>query len=150
MDEQNHEVDAAEAARALEEIGGTRQRVAARVGAPRGYYLRVGVGTAALTVAQAMDDPWRLLVAGLGLVLVLWSMRSYTEATGSWSIATLRETGAWRVWLMIVVMVAALLSAMTTREWAVALVGAAAVLAVVPTLGPRWDADWVRSLERQA
>jgi len=150
MDEKNHEVDAAEAARALEEIGGTRREVATRVGAPSGYYLRVGVGAAALTVSQAMGDPWRLLVAALGLVLVLWSMRSYTEATGSWSMATLRENGAWRAWLMMAVMVAALVSAMLTREWVVALVGAAAILAVVPTLGPRWDADWVRSLERDA
>lgn len=150
MDENKNAIDAAEAARALEEISGTRHAVAARVGAPSGYYLRLGVSTAILVLAQAADDPWRMVGLIVALAVLGWAVRDYRRATGTWTMASLRIPGVWRFWVMAAVMMAALLVAMEARSWIASLGGAAAILAVVPTFGPRWDADWVRSLERDA
>lgn len=150
MDEERHDVDQAEAARALAAISDTRQVVAGRVGSPPGYYLKLGVGTAIITASQPFENSVQTPATLAGVAVVLWAVHSYSKATGTWTMATLREKGAWMAWLMITVMVASMFAAMWSENLTVSLVGAAAILLVVPTLGPRWDAAWVRSLKARA
>ncbi len=146
MDHKQNPMDAAEAARALASITETRHEVAGRVGSPPHYYTKLGVAMALLCLAQAFDTGVRLAISLAALGVLFWATRSYAHRTGTWTMATLREKGAWMAWLMIAVMIAALGAAMVARELAVSLVCGAVVLALVSTLGPRWDAAWVRSL----
>ncbi|MBS4753368.1 hypothetical protein KG112_11200 [Nocardioides sp. zg-ZUI104] len=146
MDEKRHDVEAAEAARALETIAATRHEVAARVGSPPYYYTKVAAAGAILCLAQPLDSRTRFFVTLIALIPLGWAIRSYSRHTGTWTMATLREKGAWMAWLIIGVMLAALTSAMITQNLVVSVVGALVILLVVPVVGPRWDAAWVRSL----
>lgn len=149
MDEQpttHHSVDADEAARALDAIACTRREVARRAGSPAHYYTKLAVATALITGAQPFGTAIEGAAALVGVALILWAVRSYSEHTGNWTMATLREPGAWMAWLIIGVMVAAMTAAMFTSNLVVSLVGAAAILLIVPVFGPKWDAAWVRSL----
>lgn len=146
MDEKRHDVDAAEAARALETIGTTRHEVAARVGSPPHYYTKVAAAAAILCLAQPLDSRTRFFVTLVAMLPLGWAVRSYSRHTGTWTMATLREKGAWMAWLIIGVMLAALTSALITQDLVVSVVGALVILLVVPFVGPRWDAAWVRSL----
>ena len=139
-------IDPAEAAQALESIKGTRQEVASRVGSPPHYYTKLGVAMALLCLAQSFDDVVRLAVSVAALGVLFWATYSYSHRTGTWTMATLREKGAWMAWLMILVIVAALCAAMVARDLTVSIIGAAVVLPLASVLGPRWDAAWVRSL----
>ncbi|QCX26581.1 hypothetical protein [Nocardioides jishulii] len=146
MDEKRHDVDAAEAARALEAIGTTRHQVAARVGSPPHYYTKVAAAAAILCLAQPLDSRTRFFMTLVAILPLAWAVRSYSRHTGTWTMATLREKGAWMAWLIIGVMVAALAAALLTQSLVVSVVGALVILLVVPVVGPRWDAAWVRSL----
>lgn len=136
-----------EAREALDQIAATRRSTAHRVASPQGYYAVAGAGVALVTLGLGLDGwvRWALYVAGLATVL--GAMQWYSKHTGVVTWATLREPGAWRAWLMIVISIAGL---------AVASFGSipAAIAAVVTAmswavLGPAWDADWVRSIEGQ-
>lgn len=149
MNEQ-HDIDAAEAARALDAISGTRREVAGRVGSPPHYYTKLGAGMGLICLAQPLGDVAKILVALVAALLLGWAIGSYVRATGTWTMATLREPGAWMAWLMVAVMIGALAASTFVQVWAVCIPAAAACLAVTWWLGPRWDAAWVRSLADRA
>lgn len=146
MEEKRHDVDAAEAARALGSIDTTRHQVAARVGSPPHYYTKLGASMAVICLAQPLATPAKLVLTVVAFALLLWAIRSYSAATGTWTMATLREPGAWMAWLMIGVMLAAVTASMAVQTWVACIPAAVAALAVTSYLGPRWDAAWVRSL----
>lgn len=150
MEQHPREADAVEAARALDAISGTRREVAGRVGSPAHYYTKLGAGMALICLAQPMGDVAKIVVTLAAAALLGWAIGSYVRATGTWTMATLRESGAWMAWLMIGVMLAALAASTLAQTWAVCVPAAVAALATAWYLGPRWDAAWVRSLEREA
>lgn len=144
MDAQH--MDAQDAARALDAIAATRHGVAERVGSPPHYYTKLGAGMAALCLAQPSPAPVEIALILVAAVLLGWAIRSYSQATGTWTMATLREPGAWMAWLMIGTMVGALALSMFVPVWPVCIPAAAVSLLVTWYLGPKWDAAWVRSL----
>lgn len=139
-------IDPHEAAAALDAISGTRRTVAGRVGSPPHYYTKLGAGMAVLCLAQPLGTGPKLALTLVAVAFVLWAIRSYSVATGTWTMATLREPGAWMAWLMIGTMVGALALSMFIQVWAVCLPAAVAAFVVPWFVGPKWDAAWVRSL----
>ncbi|MFO6452992.1 MULTISPECIES: hypothetical protein [unclassified Aeromicrobium] len=136
-----------EAREALEQIAATRRETAHRAASPRGYYAVAGFGMGLVILGLGLDGWVRWVLYVIGLATAFGAMTWYTKHTGIVTFATLREPGAWRAWLMVAVslvslglaflgpVVAAVAALVTTATWAV--------------LGPRWDADWVRSIEEQ-
>lgn len=149
MNEQ-HPLDPADAARALESISGTRREVASRVGSPPHYYTKLGVGLALICLSQPVEIPLKAVATFVAIALFFWAIRSYVNATGTFTMATLREPGAWMAWTMMAVMLAALAASTIVQTWAVCIPSAVAAFVVPALLGPQWDAAWVRSLERDA
>lgn len=150
MDQHEHPeqpIDAAAANEALQSIHATRGEVMKRVGSPPGYYLKLAIAVALIAASQPFGNSVKVPATIVALGLLAWAIRSYSTHTGSLTFATLREPGAWMAWLMMLVIIGGIAAAMLTRDVLVSTVAAVAALAVVPTLGPRWDAAWVRSLE---
>lgn len=137
-----------EAAReALDQIAAARRATAERAASPRGYYTMAGAGMGVVMIGLASEGWLRWVLYALGLLTVLGALTWYSQHTGIVAWATLREPGSWRAWLMIAVALAGL-----GVSWLGLLAATiAAVVTVVgwSILGPRWDADWVRSLEEQ-
>ena len=143
-------VDATAAAEALRSIDTTRGEVMKRVGSPPGYYFQLGVAMALITASQPFGTAVKVPAVIIAVGLMAWAIRSYSTHTGSLTMATLREPGAWMAWLMMLVIIGGVAAALLTEDVIVSVVAAAIILAVVPTVGPRWDAAWVRSLEDKA
>jgi hypothetical protein len=138
-----------QAREALEQIAATRRATAHRAASPKGYYAVAGTGMGLVILGIGLDGVTRWVLYVVGLLVVLGAMRWYTRHTGVVTWANLRERGAWQAWLMIVVSVVGLVVASIGSE--VVAAGAAVVTALTwAVLGPRWDADWVRSIEDQA
>lgn len=136
-----------EAREALEQIAATRRTTAHRVASPKGYYAVAGTGMGLVILGLGLDGwvRWALYVAGL--VTVFGAMQWYSKHTGVVTWATLREPGAWRAWVMIAVSLVGL----GVAGFGVTAAVVAAVVTVLTwaTLGPAWDAAWVRSIEDQ-
>ncbi|MCD9154724.1 hypothetical protein [Aeromicrobium duanguangcaii] len=136
-----------EAREALEQIAATRRTTAHRVASPKGYYALAGAGVGLVILGLGLDGWARWVLYGTGLLIVFGAMQWYTRHTGAVAWATLREPGAWRAWLMAGIsfvsmgvaffgpLPATVAAVVTAASWAV--------------LGPAWDADWVRSIEKQ-
>lgn len=137
-----------EAREALRRIDATRHQTAHRAASPKGYYSVVGMGMSLVILGLGLDGWVRWVLYGVGILIALGGMQWYTKHTGVVAWATLREPGAWRVWIMIAVALLSLAVA-TLGPVVVAAVAAAATFVVWSILGPAWDADWVRSIERQ-
>ncbi|GAA3545002.1 hypothetical protein AFL01nite_16010 [Aeromicrobium flavum] len=136
-----------EAREALEQIAATRRETARRSASPKGYYAVAGTGMGLVILGLGLDGPVRWVLYAAGLAVVFGAMTWYTKHTGVVTWANLREPGAWRAWLMIAVSLVGLAVA-SAGPWVAA--GAGAVTALTwAVLGPRWDADWVRSIEEQ-
>ncbi|MFC6152789.1 hypothetical protein [Nocardioides yefusunii] len=151
MTRQNsHDPD--DAAAALAAISSTRADVADRIGSPPHYYTKLGVAMALIVGAQADAVPTALSITAVvaACALLGWAVRSYIDRTGNWTMATLREPGAWKAWLMLAVMLVSLVAATVTHNGVVCVIGAVASFGVCTFLGPRWDAAWVASKKRQA
>ena len=137
-----------EARAALEAIGRVRRDTAHRAASPTGYYAVAGFGAGCLTIGVGADGPWRWVLYVVGLMILLGAMSWYSRHTGIVTFATLRESGAWRAWIMIAVMLVGVIVA-ATSGLVPAVVGALVTFACWALLGPAWDAAWQRSLERQ-
>ncbi len=136
-----------EAREALEQIAATRRSTAHRAASPKGYYALAGFGMSLMTIGIGIEGSVRWTFYVLGLLTMFGALQWYSKHTGIVTWATLREPGAWRAWVIVVVSIAGV---------AVALFGTVpAICAAVVTwttwavLGPSWDAAWVRSIEEQ-
>ena len=80
---------------------------------------------------------------------LLLAVRGYVKHTGTWAVATLREPGAWRAWLMIGIMLTGMAVAIAAHDLLVSAGAAIVIVATCALLGPSWDRSWVHNLERQ-
>ncbi len=138
-----------EAQAALTSIEHARGELAQRAASPRGYYAVVGAGAALMVFGCGLDGwlSWVLIAFGAGVEAS--GLSWYVRSTGVVAFATLREQGAWRAWLMIAVLVAALVASLALDSLLAAAVGALAVFVAFAVLGPQWDRAWVRSIRAQ-
>src|SRR3954452_19944916 len=93
-----------EALAALSMAQNASAQVASRAASPRGYYLVLGIAAGLLCLGGSLLHDQRWLGAGLVVlagVLLVADMAWYTRSTGMVAMASLRDPGAWRAWLMI-------------------------------------------------
>ncbi len=137
-----------EAREALESIAATRRTAAHRAASPKGYYAMAGLGIGVVMLGLGLDNgPLRWALYAVGLATTFGAMVWYSRHTGVVAWATLRERGAWRAWLMMLVSFAGIGVAMLGMP--AAAIAAAVTVVTWSVLGPAWDADWVRSIEGQ-
>lgn len=142
-------VERDEAQVALDSIARTRQDAARSAASPWWYYPVIGGAMGLMAISYGIEASWGKALWAAGIVVVVAAMWGYSEHTGSATWATLREPGAWRAWLMIAALLAGVFGAMALQDLLLNAIIAGGMVAVCAVLGPRWDADWVRSLEEQ-
>ncbi|WP_336085738.1 hypothetical protein [Nocardia sp. SSK8] len=134
---------------ALAAIGQVRDDVARRVSTPGWYWPVLGAGAALLALGSGIGGLWGGVLLALGLLALVGDMVAYARVTGSWTMATMREQGAWTAWVMVVVIVGGVFASIVAGSVVVSAVAAVVMFVTVCVLGPRWNAAWVRSLREQ-
>lgn len=138
-----------QAREALDVVGRVRGDVALRVSTPGWYWPVVGVGAVLMAFGGGVGGAWGAVLLGLGLATLVADMVAYARVTGSWTMATMREPGAWAAWVMVAVIVIGLFGSIVAGNLVVSAVASVVMFVTICVLGPRWNAAWVRSLREQ-
>ncbi|WP_105033456.1 hypothetical protein [Cryobacterium aureum] len=148
------EVTAAEARRALEQLGKDRGRAAVRITAPWWYLLMEGLLLAAFILCFALSDPGFYIGAnaiGFSYIVLGLLRRVFTRTTAEpWSDARTWRGGLVQVAIIVPVMAVGVLAHRQVDELWILVVTAAVVLALKLVLGVRMERAFARSVAQGA
>ncbi|MFC6152788.1 hypothetical protein [Nocardioides yefusunii] len=106
---------------------------------PEGYYVKLAVAFATLTIAVASAPVIQVVGAVIAVALVYLAVRSWNELHGSFAIAGPTTPGVHWLGLACLLVVAGIGAASLTDNVAVAVVAALVILGAVPALGAQFD-----------
>ena len=132
-------MDAKDAKDALDQISFTKDEVAQRWKAPKGYYALLGLAMWLNIVAIVLPFPWGFIAVSLTLVTVGVAVSWHMRVSGMWAFADLRGQGAWIFWTMVIVLLAGFIAAVLIDSVKVAAVLGGVVFVTWSVLGPIWD-----------
>ncbi len=132
-------MDAKDAKDALDQISFTKDEVARRWKAPKGYYALLGFALWLDIVAIVLPFPWGIVAVVVSISIIIATVGWYARIAGMWAFADLRGKGSWIFWTMVAVAIAGFVGAVLVDSVKVAAILGGIVFVTWSALGPIWD-----------